>query len=117
MSVDLRLLPFDCDRGDWAYSPTILELGGSYDLHDKIKKLRSMPVPKDFNSFCGRDEGYDGYCYGKTSETSYGEPLEWVLAGELCAIKLPKDAPYIERAIWAYLKHLPPQTKVALYWH
>lgn len=117
MGVDLRLLPFDCDQGDFAFSHTILELGRDYDLHNEIRKLRKMPVPQTFTSFSGRAEGYEDTCYGVTNETPYGEPLEWVLAGELCAIKLSKDAPYKERAIWAYLQHLPPQTKVALYWH
>lgn len=116
MGVDLRLLPFDADRGEFAYSHTILELGRDYALHEKIRKLRSMPVPSGFTSFSGRGDDGDT-CYGATIETPYGEPVEWVLAGELCAIELEEGGTYIERAIWAYLSHLPPQTKVALYWH
>lgn len=116
MGVDLRLLPFDADQGDFAYSHTMMEVGRDYDLHGKIRALKSMPVPSDFTSFCAR--GVDGEpTYGKTSETPYGEQLEYVLAGHLAAIKLPRDAWYGVRAVWAYLKELPPQTKVALYWH
>jgi hypothetical protein len=82
MGVDLRLLPFDADHGDGlSFSHTILEVGRNYDLHDKIRKLRSMPVPANFTSFCGL--GDDGeLTYGVTIETPYGEPLEYVLAGE-----------------------------------
>lgn len=116
MGVDLRLLPFDCDQGDFAFSHTILEVGRDYDLHDKIRKLKSMPVPPKFTSFCGDlENGETGY--GVTNETPYGEALEFVLAGHLCAIPLPPDAFYRARAVWAYLKELPPHTKVALYWH
>lgn len=115
MGVDLRLLPFDADGGV-NFSHTMMEIGRDYDLHDKIRKLRSMPVPEDFTSFCAR--GADGETtYGKTLETPYGEPLEFVLAGELSAINLPPDAGHVPRAIWAYLKELPSRTKVALYWH
>jgi hypothetical protein len=117
MSVQLRLLPFDYDRGDSAFSFTILELGANYDLHDRIRKLRSMPVPEIFHSFSGRQEGFDGTCYGETQETPYGEPVEFVLAGDLCKIPLEQSPSYIESAIWAYLQYLPPKTKVALYWH
>lgn len=116
MGVDLALLPFDSDHGDFAYSHTMFEVGRDYELHGKIRKLKSMPVPKGFSSF--RASGADGETtYGVTAETPYGEPLEYVLAGHLCAIKLSPDAPYIPRAIWAYLKELPAATKVALYWH
>jgi hypothetical protein len=117
MGVDLRLLPFDADQGDFAYSHTILELGQNYDLHKQIKELNSMPVPLGFTSFSGRVNGFSGTAYGKTTVTPYGEPMKFVLADDLCGIKLSEDAPYIEQAIWAYLKCLPPHTKVALYWH
>lgn len=116
MGVDLRLLPFDCDQGEFAYSHTLMEVGRNYDLHDKIRRLRSMPVPKGFTSFCAR--GKDGEpTYGVTLKTPYGEPLEYVLAGELSTIKLPVDTRHGPRAVWAYLNELPPQTKIALYWH
>jgi hypothetical protein len=114
MGVDLRLLPFDADQGDFAFSHTILEVNGSRDLYKKIKQLRSMPVPKDFTSFCA--VGSDGEStYGLTKETPYGEPLEWALAGELCDI-LSRSDDY-KKAVYGYLQHLSPDTKVALYWH
>jgi hypothetical protein len=118
MGVDLRLLPFDADNGsDFAYSHTILEVGRDYDLHDKIKKLPSLPVPSGFTSFSGKQEGFDDTCYGLTIKTPYGEELKYVVARDLCAIELRKDAHNKLRGVWAYLSHLPPLTKVALYWH
>lgn len=117
MGVDLRLLPFDSDQGDWAYSHTMFEVGRDYDLHDKIRGLPQMPVPGDFTTFSGRRPDYDEVCYGQTQTTPYGEPVLYALASHLTAIKLPPDASARLKAAWAYLKCLPPQTKVALYWH
>lgn len=116
MGVDLRLLPFDCDKGDFAFSHTILELGRNYKVHHEINKLPSLPVPKSFTSFSGKSDNYDDTCYGETNTTPYGETLEYTTAGELC--KVPKRIRHDwERPVWAYLEALPPETKVALYWH
>jgi hypothetical protein len=115
MGVDLRLLPFDSDQGDWAYSHTIINCGQDYDLFDKIKVLASMPVPPKFSSFCGRlANGDTGY--GNTQTTPYGEPLTFVLAEHLVNVE-HDEKDVLTRAAWAYLKCLPPHTKVALYWH
>lgn len=116
MGVDLRLLPFDCDQGDFAFSHSILNFDGSYEFYDRINKLPQMPVPKDFTSFCGRSENYDDTCYGRTVETPYGEHVKFALAGDLAKVNLDGDY-YQQKATQAYLKALPPHTKVALYWH
>lgn len=117
MGVDLRLLPFDCDQGDFAFSHTIISFNRNYELHEAIEKLNQLPVPKAFNSFSGRAEGWEDICYGETNTTPYGDPLTYTTAGELTAItgeglRTKWDAP-----TWAYLDALPPETKVALYWH
>ena len=117
MGIDLRLLPFDCDQGALVYSHTILDLGRNCELQREIRKLPALPVPDNFRSFVGREPEYNGICYGVTNKTPYGDPLQFVLAGNLCAVDLPKEAGHIEQAIWAYLKCLPHQTKVALYWN
>lgn len=114
MGVDLRLLPFDHDNGTFAYSHTILNFDGSYEFYDRINKLPQMPVPPDFTSFCGRSKKHDDTCYGETVETPYGEPVKFALAGDLAKVKL--DGRWQE-ATQAYLKRLPPEAKVALYWH
>jgi hypothetical protein len=50
-------------------------------------------------------------------EDPYGAPLTYVLAGELAAVRLPKDTAYWTRAAWAYLRALPKDTVVVLGWN
>lgn len=117
MGVDLRLLPFDCDKGDFAFSHTIIQFNRNYELWDAVENLPQLPVPKSFTSFSGRNEGWDDISYGETNEDPYGKPIQYTTAGELSSItgeglRTKWDAP-----TWAYLDALPPETKVALYWH
>lgn len=116
MGVDLRLLPFDCDHDDFAFSHTLLELGRNYELHAQIRQLNQFPVPSGFTSFSGRSANFDDICYGTTVSTPYGEDLTYTTAGELCQIPKNYRAEW-ERPVWAYLDALSPETKVALYWH
>ncbi len=121
MGLDLRLLPFDCDQGDFAYSHTMLDCDRGRELFAAI--MGGAPgraaVPDGFTSFSGRHGGCQEAGYGRTTTTPYGEPVEWVEVEDL----LPfadhaevKDSNR-NRGIWAYLKELPKRTKIALYWH
>lgn len=122
MGMDLRLLPFDWDQGEsLSYSHTILSCDRDYDLFDQVEKFEPIyrKVPKSFSCFLSRvpDGTYEGErCYGEVNTTSYGDPLKFILVSDLVKIDASK---YSERnqAIWAYLKALNPETKVALYWH
>lgn len=119
MGLDLRLLPFDCDQGDFCFSHTMLSCERRRDLFDAIQDtLKETPVPDTFISFQGRDEDGDTR-YGKTSTTPYGDPLGWVTASDLLGFRRHVGVldNYQNRAIWAYLEKLPLKTKVALYWH
>ncbi len=115
MGLDLCLLPFDGDSGNWAYSHTMLQCNRDSELFEKIQKLKSIRVPPDFGTFHCRDDEYEQPHYGNTQETPYGEPVEYVLAHDLVKIT-PDDTGYVNKAVWAYLKELPPRTKVALFW-
>ena len=115
MGLDLRLLPFDCDRGEFAYSHTILNLDDR-GVYACIEELNQLPVPENFTSFTGKQPNYDDRCYGPTTDTPYGERLTYTTAGELCSIPLERRSEYW-RPTWAYLEALPPETKIALFWH
>lgn len=119
MGLDLTLLPFDCDQGDFCFSHTMLDCERRRDLFEAVMEaLRETPVPDKFMSFRGRTQEGNS-CYGVTTRTPYGEPLGWVQAGDL--VKLGSHVGvldnYLNRAVWAYLEKLPYQTKVALFWH
>lgn len=117
MGLDLRLLPFDADR----FSHTILDCERRSDLFEAVLKVErkiGRDVPANFQSFTGKS-GEALPCYGTTIRTPYGENLKYILVEDLLQFALHVDVRDNEknRAIWAYLAQLNPQTKVALYWH
>lgn len=118
MGLDLRLLPFDAD----CFSHTVLDCARRHELWDSIQKIENRvgrDVPDGFTSFSGRSQRHDDTCYGLTIRTPYGENLKYVLTSDLLPLARHKAVHDNEknRAIWAYLAQLNPQTKVALYWH
>lgn len=119
MGLDLTLLPFDCDQGNFCFSHTMLDCERRRDLFEAIMKmLKETPVPDGFMSFRGRTQEGDT-SYGVTTTTPYGAPLGWVPAGDLVnlGVHIGVLDNHLNRAIWAYLRELPKETKVALFWH
>lgn len=119
MGLDLKLLPFDGDHHDLSFSHTVLTCDRNYDLFDQIQALeetRGRLVPTGFSSYVSRDEKYEESHYGETKETPYGQPLREVEVEDLLPFRR-LCADWKNLAIWAYLEHLPPRTKVALFWH
>lgn len=119
MGIDLKLLPFDEDNNDLAYSHTILNCFRQTELFDSIQDLESRlgrPVSKNFDSYLRLTE--EGYQYGKTTRTPYDELLKFVLASDLLEFAAHSGVQenWKNRAVWAYLSELPATTKVALYW-
>ncbi len=124
MGVDLTMLPLDCDREADEHGPalqfsrSVLGVERRRELWPLIEKLEQDEVSSSFSSFMGT--GQDGeHGYGNTTETPYGNPLKWARAGDLAKLAtnqaVTNDAK--NRAVWAYLSALEPDTKVALYWH
>lgn len=118
MGLDLTLLPFEADYGDWGFSHSVLNLERRGELLDEILELRAHPVPLNFGTFLCRDDAYEEPHYGNTQETPYGEPLQWVRVTSLRDLSERRGVidNCQNRAVWAYLKELPNDAKVALYW-
>jgi hypothetical protein len=119
MSVDLHLLPFDCDLPQFSYSHTVLSCTTSYPLWEEVKALATTPVPANFTAYVSRDATYDDPHYGVTTVDPYGQSVRACLAGDLAALHAHPGVQQhaTNRAIWAYLAALPPSTRVALFWH
>jgi hypothetical protein len=138
MGIDLRLLP--CEHWSeengrvWGFSHTILDLGRvSYEAHDAFQvvvkpHLVKLPEGHDVSSYLG-DIIPDGYAEGERyygtirDKDAYGEPYAFVAARHL----LPRlsehfhyghrgHGPY-QASIVAYVRALPPDTKIVLDWH
>ena len=122
MSLDLTLLPVDHD-GKLGHAHSMLDCdagGGIYDAMARlgISEKRLTDPPDDFFTF--RATGADGEPrYGRTTETPYGEPIRCARIRDL--LRLTEEPVITEsrknRAVWAWLRAMPPDTKVALYWH
>jgi len=58
-------------------------------------------------------------CYGDADEDKYGNRLKWVTAGALLKLmnhEAVRDD-WQNRAVWAYLAHMPAHWPIVLYWH
>lgn len=60
----------------------------------------------------------DERIYGPTFETPYGKPIRNVLCGELVeTMEKMNIQGWNDKAIYAYLKELPDDLEIWLYWH
>ena len=109
MGVDLKLLPFDCDLEMLSFSHTVLNVVRDYALFDRIKEIPAIRVPRDFTSYLSRDNAYEEPHYGDTTEDPYGDPVRYVLAGDLKAVCIPGPT-------GSYINALSDDNKVALFW-
>jgi hypothetical protein len=119
MSLDLKMIPLECDRDDWGFGHSLLSCGAGSVWHERLKNIPRTPVPKDFGTYVSRmktDSG-DGPQYGNTQQTPYGEPLECVTVGQIVDSSGSRDFGTKDLAVLAYLRILPRDMRVALYWH
>ncbi len=132
MSLNLNLLPFNSNSPSNMFSHTVLPLDltlsltCSTSLRDQLRDLDGVVIEDEFNSHCGSHSGFsedeETECqesgYGPTTSVIPDEELTFVTASQLVAIDDPDiQGITLHRAAWAYLAALPPETKVALYWH
>lgn len=119
MGLDLSLLIIDGDVSDTTYSHSMLACDRDRELFARImdEDEKAATVEARFYSFRSR-EGDDESHYGVTTTTPYGEPLKWVFARDLreCFDSTDTLSEW-NAAIRAFLKHLDPTTRVALFWH
>ena len=118
MSLDLTLIPVDHDSEGWGFGHSLLEWGSGFDSSDATKHLTRFPVPADFATFKGRSDDGES-AYGNTQQTPYGEPLQAVEAKPLADAlsRLTHGNGWRRAAVVAYLRQMPDDAKIALYWH
>jgi hypothetical protein len=121
VGVDLMLLPIDHERDGWVFSHTVLSLDRASALWDRLRALADGPVPLSFGTYVcqeGSGSGEEPH-YGNTQYDAYGARI---MCAAVAALLPLAQHPRVQdsarnRAVWAYLGALPPQTRVALYWH
>lgn len=112
MGLELLLLPIEGADEPLTLSGNFLSCERDYDLFDEIDKLPSTLVPPNYKFYYPTSNAYG---YGKLTKTLYGGKLTCVYVKDLLKCK-PYPESHINRAIWAYLRELPPKARFALYW-
>ena len=122
MGLDCKLLP-----NQWGprfrevhghmLACTSLDLTRHYALFEQLPgynrddKLNLDGTVVDFDVEVYEDRGI------KPRRTdSYGAPLRWVAAGELAKVKTDETSPW-NKAVFAFIQALPPETEIVIYWH
>jgi hypothetical protein len=116
MGVDLTLMPL-LEKDYWV-SHALIRLERRRALWPKIEALGARPVPEPLTCFQG--VGPDGDpAYGEITQDPYGQPLTWLPAGELATLHDDETVQdnWLNQAAWAYLRQMPPDWPVVLYWH
>jgi hypothetical protein len=126
MGLDLTLVPkqwgkFNPHARDWFLAHTRIDLDRDYYIFDQIENHRDTGVrqvcdPKSMPGNVDFDWYYDDG-HRKTLEDPYGSPLKFVLARELTKVNLSAGASAWNKAVFAMIRALPPETPVVLWWH
>jgi hypothetical protein len=113
----LRLVPIEYSTDSICYGFTVLETDFQIDLMDAIQRLSDEPVSQIFESFL-LIKG-NQYQRGVTLFDAHGNSLKSVLCHDLCELSTHKGVLQFQRnrAVWAYLKQLEPESKVVLFWY
>jgi hypothetical protein len=120
MGLDLRILPQFYK--DAEFSLDLIDLHRESDLFELIMNLEDEKgkevLQQGINSFVGKDEKFEEYCYGTTIKTPYGNVIKGVLAGDLKVILADyKTNSWKNKAFIAFLNELPNDLQIWLYWY
>ncbi len=113
MGLQLRLLPIEGIKEEIKGSGNFLNCEKDKVLFEQIEQINASTVPSDFQAYHDTEEGF---VYGSLTKDAYGTELNYVFVKELLKFK-PNSESQTNKAIWAYLKQLPPEGKIALYWN
>lgn len=112
MSVFLTAIPLhrkdDVNR-DTVFCSTLLTFSNAWETQDQLKELlkNARPVPK------ARIRTYAGLVPKKDH---YGNPLTFVPAGAFVGFQKKPGVMEWDLAIAAFLRILPPETPIVLFW-
>lgn len=108
MSVNLNL-GFDRYGGDPVLCFERHRLDWTSDGLFERMKLEAIPLPNGADWYC--DQGLEHY-----KEDPYGDPLTWLTAHTLVRLLSAVPLHGWDMATLAFLKALPPSTRVVLWW-
>lgn len=125
MGLDLTLLPAYNLWEDFSHD--VLSMDRDPELLEKISNLeniKGVPVKEGgINSHQGIDQTgkWENPCYSKTELTPYGNRIKSLLASELQDLFDSYNSEHVfghrNKAVFNYIKELPKNLPIYLYWH
>lgn len=129
MGVDCTLLPaVICEEAGCGFAHTMLPLERRQGLWPKLRAIPPLPIDVTeirFSTYLatiesGEHEGEPRY--GRVTDTPYGDPLRFARAADLARVLAehnlePDEEHYTNEAVAAYLRCLPADAPVGLWWH
>lgn len=115
MGLDLTLVPNRYPQiGGWFLAYDRISLDRQYALFDAIRdQVDTFPLEDDTRFQWYGDEGLED-----VREDPYGSPLRWCFAKDLSKIRLSvEDLSAWNRGVVAFVRSLPPDTKIVLWWN
>jgi len=126
MGVDLTVCPVRWDNTHWWLLHERISFDRNYELfaqmgltgvedeagNDIVAVMEDSPVPEGKRVEVYGDEGIE-VC----TTTPYGDPLTFVRAKEFRKVKTDKTIGKWNLAVIRFLRALPPETPVVLWWH
>lgn len=119
MGVSVKLLPQFSKGADFSDMVLNIDTNGNFiSALKEIENNRGREVQNGgIHSHFGADMNYEGLCYGETYFTPYGKVMKGIQAKDILPALDELNLDYWKnRAIIAFLKELPPNLEIWLYW-
>lgn len=114
MGIDLRLIIVRDRHREWWLERNTLDLDRDYALHHRIKEAETpKQLPQNVTLSVYDEER--GLC--TTKDDSYGEPLTWIESKAFGSVPIVTEYSNWNRAVITFLKMLPRDIAVVLWWH
>jgi len=121
MGIDLRLLIESMETPNRDLCHTIISLERDYELWERIKRLTVFEARNEIYSWFGDN-------YGASDNDAYGDKLMFttakdvvrrffVIMPKMLGLQLQHESTPLNNAAMEYIKALPEDTRIYLYWH
>ena len=112
MGLDLAVMPMRFKDMDWWLCTERLSCDRQHELFESIQMLPAKPIPAKKSVQVYDDDGIR-----EVKTDPYGSPLTYLTAGEMSKARLPKGLTDWNKGIMAFVKSIPSDTPVILWWH
>jgi hypothetical protein len=116
MSVSLKILPEETPNSSVSFN--VIDFNVGHENIGLLNKLKGILISKNgIECYCSQNTNGDVF-FGSTICDGFQKQIRYVTVKQfLNALKYYKPDNYTNRAVIAYLKELPKELRLFLYWH